>query len=117
MIASGWILYAAVYAGFAFLTSSATLISLFLIYGVYYGLSESPEKALIADLVPADRRGFAFGLYNGVLGLGSLLASVVFGLVWTEAGVTAAFLLGAALALTASAALALTAPHSRAILR
>jgi MFS family permease len=117
MIASGWVLYAAVYAGFAFVQAPSALVAIFLAYGVYYGLSESPEKALITDLVPAERRGFAFGLYNAALGLGSLLASVVFGLVWTAAGPAAAFLLGAALALVASVALlTVGAPRSRAIL-
>ena len=117
MIASGWLLYAGVYAGFAVVQSLPALIAIFLVYGLYYGLSESPEKALIADLVPAERRGMAFGLYNAALGFGSLLASVVFGLVWTEAGASVAFLLGAALALAAAATLALLgAPRSRDIL-
>lgn len=107
LIASGWILYAAVYSGFAALTAPSALITLFLVYGLYYGLAESPEKALIADLVPTDRRGTAFGVYNAVLGVGSLLASVVFGIVWSAAGAPAAFLLGAALALVASLLLAL----------
>ena len=62
------------------------LIAWFLVYGVYYGLSEGTEKALVADLAPAALRGTAFGIYNAALGVGSLLASVVFGLVWKLVG-------------------------------
>ena len=49
MIAAGWVVYAAVYAGFAMETAPWALVTLFLAYGVYFGLSESAERALIAD--------------------------------------------------------------------
>ena len=60
------------------------------------------QKALVADLAPAERRGFAFGIYNAVTGLGALAASVIFGLIWNAYGTTAAFGFGAALALAAT---------------
>jgi MFS family permease len=106
VIGAGWVIYALVYAGFAASTSVAALIAWFLFYGFYYGLSEGTEKALIADLAPPAQRGTAFGIYNAALGVGSLLASVVFGLVWRSVGSEAAFRLGAALALLATALLA-----------
>ena len=102
VIAAGWLIYAVVYGGFAVVTSPVALVLWFLFYGVYYGLSEGTEKALIADLAPADLRGTAFGLYNACLGIGSLLASACFGLIWKVAGAPAAFATGAGLALTAS---------------
>lgn len=102
VIGSGWIVYAVVYAGFAFTHSIGGLIAWFLVYGLYYGLSEGTEKALIADLTPGSLSGTAFGLYNAVLGLGALLASVVFGIVWKGVGPEAAFGLGAGLALLAT---------------
>jgi MFS family permease len=107
VIGAGWVVYALVYAGFAMSTSVHSLIAWFLVYGVYYGLSEGTEKAIIADLAPATLRGTAFGLYNGALGIGSLFASVVFGLVWKFASPAAAFGLGAALALLATGLLAI----------
>jgi MFS family permease len=106
VIGGGWVVYALVYAGFAFSTSVTALVAWFLVYGVYYGLSEGTEKALIADLAPSDLRGTAFGIYNAALGIGALLASVVFGLVWNEVSPAAAFGLGAALALFATVLLA-----------
>ena len=102
VIAIGWTIYAAVYAGFAVSTSLRALLPLFLAYGLYFGFAEGTEKALVADLAPASRRGFAFGVYNAVLGIGQLAASVVFGLVWTAFSPAIAFAFGAALALVAT---------------
>ena len=61
--------------------------------------------SLVADLAPASRRGLAFGIYNAVLGVGQLAASVLFGLLWTAFGPAAAFAAGAALAVLATAVL------------
>ena len=105
VIAAGWLLYALVYAGFAATDTPGMLIALFLAYGLYFGLSESAERALVADLAPSDLRATAFGVYNAVLGFGSLLASLAFGLIWATFGAPAAFLTGATLALAASLAL------------
>ena len=102
VIATGWIVYAAVYAGFAFSSSLTALLIWFLVYGVYFGLTEGTERALVADLAPVARRGFTFGVYNAVQGVGALVASVLFGVIWTEVGPAAAFFTGALLALTAT---------------
>ncbi|HXH05797.1 MAG TPA: MFS transporter [Vicinamibacterales bacterium] len=106
VIAAGWVVYAAIYAGFALSSSSPALVSLFVVYGVYFGLTEGAERALVADLAPAALRGTAFGAYNAVLGVGGLLSSVLFGWVWTAVSPQAAFGLGALLALAAGGALA-----------
>ena len=105
VIAIGWLVYAAVYLGFAISTSLSALIAWFLLYGFYFGFAEGTEKALVADLAPVERRGYAFGIYNAVQGLGALAASVVFGVVWKVYGASAAFGLGAALAIVATALL------------
>jgi MFS family permease len=102
VIATGWLIYTGVYAGFAFAASLPVLLTLFLVYGLYFGLTEGTAKAFVADLAPAPKRGLAFGVHDAVQGLGSLLASVVFGLIWTAAGPAAAFGVGAALALVAA---------------
>ena len=105
VIGIGWVVYALVYGGFAVSQSMTALVAWFLVYGVYYGFSEGTEKALVADLAPEGLRGTAFGLYNGVLGVGGLAASLVFGYVWTVAGAAAAFAMGASFALVATVAL------------
>ena len=98
LIGAGWLFYAIVYAAFAVTEAPALLIAVFLSYGIYFGLTEGVEKAWIADLATPERRGTAFGYYNAVLGVGALLASVLFGLIWTRVSPQAAFYSGAALA-------------------
>jgi len=102
VIAAGWLVYAAVYVGFAVSETIVALLAWFLVYGFYFGFAEGVEKALVADLAPAEARGFAFGVYNAVLGIGALLASVVFGLLWNAFGSAVAFGAGAVLALAAT---------------
>ena len=105
VIGAGWLIYAAVYAAFAVTDSAPLLIVVFLIYGLYFGLTEGVEKAWVADLAPATSRGYAFGLYNALLGAGSLAASLLFGAIWTRVSPAAAFYTGAGFALAATALL------------
>ena len=102
LIVSGWILYAAVYAGFAFVTAEVSVWILFLIYGIYFGLAEGAEKALVADLVRPEQRGTAYGLYNLAFGITVLPASVLMGVIWDWRGPMTAFLFSAALGATAA---------------
>ena len=102
VIVAGWLVYAAVYGGFALASSLPALLTLFFVYGLYYGLTEGVEKALVADLAPADARGRAFGLYHASIGIAALVASLLFGVIWKLASAPAAFGVGAALALVAS---------------
>jgi MFS family permease len=113
MIALGWLWYAAVYAGFGFFSQLPIVISIFLAYGLYFGLTEGVEKAWVADMAPADARGTAFGIYNAALGVGGLAASLLFGAIWTRLSPRAAFMTGAALALIASVLLYLAFPDAQ----
>ncbi len=97
LIVSGWILYAAVYAGFAFVANTFSVWILFLIYGIYFGLVEGAEKALVADLVKPEQRGTAYGLYNLAFGITVLPASLLMGFLWDWRGPQTAFLVSAAL--------------------
>ncbi len=105
MLVAGWAVYAAVYLGFATASSTAWVIGLFLAYGLYFGLTEPVEKALVADLAPARLRGAAFGLFHAVTAVVALPASLLFGLLWRSFGAGAAFATGAALAAVAAALL------------
>lgn len=102
VIVTGWIVYALTYAGFAIADSAWQAWVLFAIYGLYFGLTEGAEKALIADLAPAHLRGSAFGLYHLMVGIGALPASLLFGWIWQSFGDAAAFSMGASLALASS---------------
>ncbi|MFN8063985.1 MAG: MFS transporter [Vicinamibacterales bacterium] len=105
VIGLGWLVYAVVYLGFAVSNTLVPLLGWFFLYGCYFGFAEGTEKALVADLAPAAARGYAFGLYNAVVGVGAVLASVWFGLIWNQFGDAAAFGSGAALSLLATALL------------
>ena len=102
MIALGYLWYAVIYGAFAWLTTLPAIIATFLAYGLYFGFTEGVEKAWVADMAPANRRGTAFGIYNAALGFGGLAASLLFGVIWTRVSPAAAFLTGAVLALAAS---------------
>ena len=112
LIVAGWAVYAAVYLLFAFATEAWQAWVVLLAYGLYFGLVEGAEKAFVADLVPAERRGAAFGWFNFVVGVGALPASLIFGLVWDRVSPVAAFGLSASLAGAASTGLLLLVPRS-----
>ena len=107
LIVSGWIIYAIVYAGFAFSQSVTALVGWFLFYSTYAAAVEGSEKALVADLSPEALRATAFGWHAAVQGFGALAAGIFFGLLWQTFGAPVAFMTGAALALAAALLLAL----------
>ncbi len=102
VIAAGWVVYALVYAGFGAASQYWHPWALFAVYGIYFGLTEGAEKALVADFAPVPLRGSAFGLFHLFTGLGAFPASLIFGTVWQKFGPASAFGMGAALSLAAS---------------
>jgi len=109
-IIAGWLLYAAVYAGFAVATAEWHAWALFVVYGLFFGLTEAPEKALVATFAPVGLRGSAFGWYHSAVGISALFASILFGVVWETFGSATAFLAGAGLALAAAVLLPVAVP-------
>jgi MFS family permease len=107
-IVAGWVLYACVYAGFAYASTAWQIWALFAVYGLFYGLTEAPEKKLISALAPAPLQGTAFGGYHFAIGIAALPASALFGLIWQTFSPEAAFLTGAAFAAVAAALLPIT---------
>lgn len=105
LIFAGWILYALVYAGFAFVAEQWQAWVLFVVYGFYFGLTETAEKALVADLVPDDKRGTAYGLYALAFSITVFPASLLLGAIWSAFGAATAFLFSAVLSLAAAAML------------
>jgi MFS family permease len=116
IIVGGWLAYAAIYLGFALAQTGWHVWALYALYGVYYGLAYGTAKALVADLVPVELRGTAYGTYNAVLGILDLPASLIAGVLWQGAfgwdgfGASAPFFFGAVLALIAAALMILWKP-------
>jgi len=113
LILAGWATYAAVYLAFGQATQAWHAWALFLAYGVFFGLTEGTERAMVADLVGREHRGTAFGWYNLAIGIGALPASLLFGLVWDRFGPARAFAVGAALAFAAAMVLLMVAAPAR----
>jgi MFS family permease len=97
-IIAGWVIYAIVYCAIPLSVNLEMLCLLLLCYGVYYGLTEGAERALVADFVTESNRGKAYGWYHGTVGFATLPASVLFGVFWAELGPKVAFMIGASLA-------------------
>ncbi|TET53410.1 MAG: MFS transporter, partial [Anaerolineales bacterium] len=116
IVIAGWLLYSLVYMGFGLAAEAWHVWGLYIGYGVYYGLAYGTTKALVADVVPEELRGTAYGTYNAVLGLLDLPASWIAGVLWeglgewVGLGAAAPFLFGGALALIAALMMARLMP-------
>ncbi len=119
LIVGGWLTYAAIYLGFALARNGWQIWALYVVYGLYYALAFGTSRALVADLVPAELRGTAYGTYNAVLGALDFPASLIAGVLWNGVGAwqgfgpSAPFLFGAGLALAAAIAMVLWHPPKR----
>lgn len=98
MIVAGWLVYGALYLLFGLANAAWQAWGLFLGYALFYALTESAEKTLVAALVPENRRGLAFGWFNFALGVATLPASILFGWLYETANPLTAFATGATLA-------------------
>jgi MFS family permease len=117
LLLAGWIVYAAVYTGFALAESERHVVALFVVYGAYHGLTAGTARALVADLVPERLRGSAYGTYHATLGVIDLPASLLAGVLWEGVGsfggfgAAAPFWAGGSLALVAALLLAVWVPE------
>jgi len=113
LVAGGWAVYALVYLGLGQATQAWHVWALFVLYGVFYGLTEPVEKALVRDLAPPDQRGRAYGAYNFVVGVTALPAGLLMGVLWRVWGPAHALEVGAALAAVSGVALLLWDAYRR----
>ncbi|HNW27571.1 MAG TPA: MFS transporter [Spirochaetota bacterium] len=84
LLMAGYLLYAAVYIAFGFISNSSSyLLWIFWpLYGLYYAMTEGVEKAFVADIAPENSRATALGFYHTIIGIGLLPASVAAGLLF-----------------------------------
>jgi MFS family permease len=107
LLVAGWSMHALLFVALALVGQPALLWPIAVLMGLYMAASEGAERALIADLVPRDSLGTAYGWYYLTKGLLLLPASAVFGWIWYRADATAAFLTAASLVAAATLLLAL----------
>ena len=105
VLIAGWLVYGLIYLGFAAANTGAQIWLFYGVYGLYYALTEGASRAFVADLVPQEQRGTAYGLFHAGVGLAALPASLIAGILWqglggwSGFGPAAPFLFGAVLAL------------------
>ena len=99
VLLSGFLLFSAVYLFFGLAQSSHFLWLLFPFYGIYMALTEGVGKAYISNLIPQEKTGAAFGVYQTTIGLCTFFASLIAGLLWTYIGVSAPFIFGSVMAI------------------
>lgn len=97
-IIAGWLVYAFAYLGFGAASQPWHIWVLIGLYGLYFGLTEGGERALIADLVSPGRQASAFGLFHFCIGIAALPSSLLMGYLYQSFGAGPAFTVGAALA-------------------
>jgi len=99
VLLAGFLLFSVVYLFFGLAPSSLFLWFLFPVYGIYMSLTEGVGKAYISNLVPQEKTGTAFGIYQTTIGLCTFFASLIAGLLWTYIGVSVPFIFGSIMAL------------------
>ena len=107
LVVAGYVIYAAVYAGFALLRTPQMVWFLFAIYGTYYALTEGVIKAWVADVAPTQFRASVFGVLNWVVGVAAFPASFLAGWIWQHYSPAAPFVISSVLALAAGVLLVL----------
>ena len=108
LLLGGYLLYALVYLGFAVVQAPWQIWGLFALYGLHLGMTQGVLLALVADRVPLELRGTAFGFLNLAVGVALLPASLLAGGLWQAVGSGATFITGSLLAVGASLVLVFT---------
>lgn len=99
IIITGFILFAAVYGGFAFSPSIPVIFLLFAVYGLYAAATEGVIKAWISNLADSRHTATAIGFYTSCESISTLLASIIAGALWVNLGSASTFLTTSAIAL------------------
>ena len=102
LLVAGYIVFSAVYLGFAFASSQVTIIIAFVLYGFYSAMITGVERAFIAEISPVDLKGSMLGLHSTIVGIALLPSSVIAGLLWVRFGASSPFLFGSVMSLLAA---------------
>ena len=110
VMVGGFLIFSLVYLGFALVNRGYIVWILFAVYGFYMAMTDGVSKAYAVDLVPAEKRGTAIGLYYTAIGLMALMSSIIAGLLWDHVGVSAPFLFGGMMAIIAAVMMVVLLP-------
>ena len=102
LILLGWFIYSVIYVAFGLIETAWLVWVAFLVYGIFYALTEPAEKTLVTKLVGVERKGLAFGWFNFAIGIAALPSSLIFGWLYQQYGPLVAFGWGAGLSALAA---------------
>ena len=98
ILIAGFLIYAVVYYGFGVTTSTGAIVALFALYGLYSASTDGIQKAFISDLIDRNKKGTGLGIYNALLGITLLPASLIAGALYDKVNSSVPFYFGAAMA-------------------
>jgi MFS family permease len=99
LLIAGYMVYAVVYYGFGVTGSVGAIVALFALYGLYSAATDGIQKAFISDIIDKNKKGTGLGIYNALLGVTLLPASVIAGLLYDKVNSSIPFYFGAATAI------------------
>lgn len=95
----GFLIYAIVYFGFGVTNSVVTIVAMFALYGLYSAATDGIQKAFVSDIIDANKQGTGLGIYNALLGITLLPASLIAGLLYDKVNSHIPFYFGAVTAM------------------
>lgn len=98
VLIAGYLIYSIVYYGFGISSGIGTIISLFALYGLYSATTDGIQKAFISDLTDSNKKGTGLGIYNALLGITLLPASLIAGILYDKVNSSVPFYFGSAMA-------------------
>jgi MFS family permease len=98
VLIAGYLIYAIVYYGFGISTGTGAMIALFALYGLYSAATDGIQKAFVSDMIGKNKQGTGLGIYNAILGITLLPASIIAGLMYDKINSSIPFYFGAGLA-------------------
>jgi MFS family permease len=95
ILITGFLIYAVVYYGFGITTNTGTIVALFALYGLYSAATDGIQKAFISDMIDINKKGTGLGIYNALLGITLLPASLIAGALYDKINSSVPFYFGA----------------------
>ncbi len=101
LLMAGFLIYAVVYFWFGKTSDTTAITLLFALYGLYSAATDGIQKAFVTDIIDNNKKGTGLGIYNAMLGITLLPASIIAGVMYDRAGPAVPFYFGASMAFLA----------------
>jgi len=95
LLIGGFLIYALVYFGFGITKNLNIIFMLFAMYGLYSAMTDGIQKAFVSDIIDKNKKGTGLGIYNALLGITLLPASLIAGILYDHVNSSVPFYFGA----------------------